>query len=168
MRCFCSSTTEQDQWTERDVALDRYRRHHDYMAELFSPYSTGQIEPPASPYAVSEEEKNKLTKELEENTDKVRVTRTQHHELKERIRHDNTQFRDALNTITNASTVEALDEEKHRLAEANLIVVDDTATDASTANGKLVELPRTPAIRVKKVAIPVDEPFPHSDRLVTL
>ena len=32
---------EHDQWTERDVALDRYRRHHEYMAELFSPYSTG-------------------------------------------------------------------------------------------------------------------------------
>ncbi|KAI9593774.1 hypothetical protein BDF19DRAFT_446857 [Syncephalis fuscata] len=153
---------EHDQWTERDVALDRYRRHHEYMAELFLPILL--IEAPTSVYTLSTEAKENLVKELDQSQEKVVTTKNQHQDLKERVRNDSQQFQSALTTIATTQTIAELQQQQQQLIEANLIVVDDSNKETVVPVG----MPRPPAIQVKKTAIPQEEPFPHSERLITL
>ncbi|KAI7817112.1 hypothetical protein BC939DRAFT_403025 [Gamsiella multidivaricata] len=47
------SGDELDFLTARDVAIARYKRNHDYIAEVFSPYPTSRIIPPRPEYEKS-------------------------------------------------------------------------------------------------------------------
>ncbi|RKP08241.1 hypothetical protein THASP1DRAFT_29954 [Thamnocephalis sphaerospora] len=154
---------EQDQWTERDVALDRYRRHHDYMAELFSPHSVDRIDPPQSPFDLSKEETDKLKTQLTLNEAELDAINGKHRERLERVKADDAQFRESLANIQAASSPEELEARRKTLEDAGLVLArEDTVDNAQAAST------RTPTVRVKKVPVPESETFPHSENLLSM
>ncbi|KAF9903186.1 hypothetical protein EC991_004094 [Linnemannia zychae] len=74
------SGDELDFLTAKDVAVARYKRNHDYIAEVFSPYPTSRIIPPQPEYqqsiaflrSLSEKHNDDLDAAKAEHTEKVK------------------------------------------------------------------------------------------------
>ncbi|KAI8353168.1 hypothetical protein B0O80DRAFT_377441, partial [Mortierella sp. GBAus27b] len=66
------SGDELDFLTARDVAIARYRRNHDYIAEVFSPYPTARIIPVRPEYEKSIDFLKTLSEKHEIDLDNVK------------------------------------------------------------------------------------------------
>ncbi|KAI8144865.1 hypothetical protein BJV82DRAFT_606530 [Fennellomyces sp. T-0311] len=59
------SGDELDDISARDIAMARYKRNHDYLSEIFTPYSASSIVPPPLEIPQSKEDLTKLIEEEE-------------------------------------------------------------------------------------------------------
>ncbi|KAL0081598.1 hypothetical protein F4703DRAFT_1149587 [Phycomyces blakesleeanus] len=55
-----ASGDELDDISSRDIAMARYKRNHDYLSEIFTPYNAASIVPPPLDIAHTKEELNSL------------------------------------------------------------------------------------------------------------
>ncbi|CAO3685198.1 unnamed protein product [Rhizopus stolonifer] len=60
------SGDELDDISARDIAIARYKRNHDYLSEIFTPYKAEYIIPPPLEIRQSKEELEKLIQEHEQ------------------------------------------------------------------------------------------------------
>ncbi|KAG0333148.1 hypothetical protein BG004_000957, partial [Podila humilis] len=98
------SGDELDFLTAKDVAIARYKRNHDYIAEVFSPYPTSRIVPTKADYADS------LSYLKEQNSksgrDSLEDLETEHDEKIKRFKAEASVFYKGLDDLKQATTVQ--------------------------------------------------------------
>ncbi|RHZ77729.1 hypothetical protein Glove_174g166 [Diversispora epigaea] len=77
------SGDELDQLKLKDVSMSRFKRNHEYIAEIFSAYNINSIIPPESPYKSKDIEK--LKEELAENDTEINRMKQEHTEKMKRF-----------------------------------------------------------------------------------
>ncbi|CAG8432917.1 4746_t:CDS:10 [Diversispora eburnea] len=77
------SKDELDQLKLKDVSMSRFKRNHEYIAEIFSAYNINSILPPESPYKSKDIEK--LKEELAENEKEINRMKQEHTEKMKRF-----------------------------------------------------------------------------------
>ncbi|KAF8936404.1 hypothetical protein BGZ58_004221 [Dissophora ornata] len=97
------SGDELDFLTARDVAIARYKRNHDYIAEVFSPYPTSRITPPRPEYEKSIEFLKALSSKHEIDLEAVRE---EHDEKIKKFKADASVFYRGLEDLKQATTVQ--------------------------------------------------------------
>ncbi|KAG0047392.1 hypothetical protein BGZ83_007540 [Gryganskiella cystojenkinii] len=99
------SGDELDFLTARDVAIARYKRNHDYIAEVFSPYPTSRIIPPHVEYQKSIEFLKSLGKTTQQD-DALDQLKTEHDEKIKKFKAEAAVFYKGLEDLKQATSVQ--------------------------------------------------------------
>ncbi|KAG0327720.1 hypothetical protein BGZ99_006981 [Dissophora globulifera] len=148
------SGDELDFLTTRDVAIARYKRNHDYIAEVFSPYPTSRIIPPKTEYETSIESLRAASSEV---TDLDALSR-EHDEKIKKFKAEAAIFHQGLGHLKQATTVQEVFATNERVEQFMEMTVQPYL------GLRQVELPkdettRTPELkpaRVQKQPVDVD------------
>ncbi|KAG0307030.1 hypothetical protein BGZ98_001223 [Dissophora globulifera] len=148
------SGDELDFLTTRDVAIARYKRNHDYIAEVFSPYPTSRIIPPKTEYETSIESLRAASSEV---TDLDALSR-EHDEKIKKFKAEAAIFHQGLGHLKQATTVQEVFAANERVEQFMEMTVQPYL------GLRQVELPkdettRTPELkpaRVQKQPVDVD------------
>ncbi|CAH1758361.1 10591_t:CDS:10 [Entrophospora sp. SA101] len=105
----------------REVAMLRYKRNHDFISEIFSPYSVHSIKPPSSPYeSVNIDDLRKKLVETQAELDKMN---SEHAEKIKNFKQQSSKLTKAFNDIKNCNTIEELNKvEESSKEELDLII----------------------------------------------
>ncbi|KAF9189657.1 hypothetical protein BGZ51_009386 [Haplosporangium sp. Z 767] len=95
------SGDELDFLTARDVAIARYKRNHDYIAEVFSPYPTSRIIPPKPEYQKSVGFLKSLSEKCGDDLD---VLKSEHDEKIKKFKAEAAVFYKGLEELKQATT----------------------------------------------------------------
>ncbi|OAQ25943.1 hypothetical protein K457DRAFT_737102 [Linnemannia elongata AG-77] len=97
------SGDELDFLTAKDVAVARYKRNHDYIAEVFSPYPTSRIIPPRPEFQQSITFLKSLS---EKHNDDLDAAKTEHTEKIKKFKAEATVLYKGLEELKQATTVQ--------------------------------------------------------------
>ncbi|KAG0338468.1 hypothetical protein BG000_003925 [Podila horticola] len=97
------SGDELDFLTSKDVAIARYKRNHDYVAEVFSPYPTSRIIPTKTDYT---ESISYLKEQSAKSGDNLENLVTEHDEKIKRFKAEAAVFYKGLDDLKQATTVQ--------------------------------------------------------------
>ncbi|CAG8457399.1 6094_t:CDS:10 [Paraglomus brasilianum] len=101
------SGDELDSQRPRDVAIQRYKRHHEFLAEIFSPFPISAIPEPESVYAsINVEDKKRELTEIESEIE--RLKKEHQEKIKEWNRNTNILSK-GINDLKSAQSIEDLD-----------------------------------------------------------
>ncbi|KAL7318538.1 hypothetical protein PS15m_001773 [Mucor circinelloides] len=127
------SGDELDDISARDIAMARYKRNHDYLSEIFTPYNAASIVPPPLDINQSKEE---IEKQIEEFKEKTSAQKKEHDEKMMRLEQEQQQFWTMMNELNQANALESIDDAANNLAKALGVRIDH-----SLQNVKAVTIP---------------------------
>ncbi|ORE19858.1 hypothetical protein BCV71DRAFT_242584 [Rhizopus microsporus] len=108
------SGDELDDISARDIAVARYKRNHDYLSEIFTPYKAEHIVPPPLEIQQSKEELEKLIQEQEQ----LAIEQEKQHQAKlSRFQKEHELFKQSMNRLVQAKTLESIDEVSQHIAK---------------------------------------------------
>ncbi|KAF9577777.1 hypothetical protein BGW38_006789, partial [Lunasporangiospora selenospora] len=137
------SGDELDFLTARDVAIARYKRNHDYIDEVFSPYPISTIMPPRSDYEVSVQFLNNLRDtQDQEGFDRMKEN---HEEKIKRFKAEAAVFYKGLEELKQATTVQEVFAANERVEGFKDMTVQPYMTL------RQVELPKDETIRTPEL-----------------
>ncbi|KAK4516108.1 uncharacterized protein ATC70_011070 [Mucor velutinosus] len=127
------SGDELDDISARDIAMARYKRNHDYLSEIFTPYNAASIVPPPLDINQTKEE---IQKQIEEF--KVKTSRQKEERDKKMLRLEEEQqkFWTLMNKLNESNTLESINEAANTLAEELGLRIDH-----SSQNVKAMAIP---------------------------
>ncbi|OAD74298.1 hypothetical protein PHYBLDRAFT_158672 [Phycomyces blakesleeanus NRRL 1555(-)] len=102
-----ASGDELDDISSRDIAMARYKRNHDYLSEIFTPYNAASIVPPPLDIAHTKEELNSL---IEEHDTKVKEQKVTHEERMKALKQEKESFWASLASLNEATNAQDIDE----------------------------------------------------------
>ncbi|KAI7875734.1 uncharacterized protein EV154DRAFT_526428 [Mucor mucedo] len=117
------SGDELDDISARDIAMARYKRNHDYLSEIFTPYNAASIVPPPLDISQTKEE---LDKQIEEHKERVVRQKTSHEEKMKLLEKEQEKFWKLMGQLNEASTLETIDEASHALAKEMGVRIEHT------------------------------------------
>ncbi|KAI7903795.1 uncharacterized protein BX663DRAFT_505261 [Cokeromyces recurvatus] len=128
------SGDELDDISARDIAMARYKRNHDYLSEIFTPYNAAHIVTPALDISQSKEE---LEKQIEECKERDIQQKKKMEEKLASIESEQEKFWKCINQLKNATTLESIEEVtknitkelgieiKHRTNNVNILSIPE-------------------------------------------
>ncbi|KAG0249658.1 hypothetical protein BG011_009047 [Mortierella polycephala] len=148
------SGDELDFLTARDVAIARYKRNHDYIAEVFSPYPTSRIIPPRPEYQKSVGFLKSLS---EKHDDDLDVLKSEHDEKIKKFKAEAVVFYKGLEELKQATTNQEV------IAANERVEVYKGMTVQSYTALRQMDLPkdeatRTPELKPSRVPKQADVP----------
>ncbi|KAI7884691.1 hypothetical protein K492DRAFT_204587 [Lichtheimia hyalospora FSU 10163] len=123
------SGDELDDISARDIAMARYKRNHDYLSEIFTPYNASSITPPPLDVPQSKAELNKLIEE-EQKAIEARITKQQ--ELLKSVEMKRDSFWEAMTQLDTASTTEDMSKSTEQFERMADIKVEQTMSNVHT------------------------------------
>ncbi|KAG0791516.1 hypothetical protein G6F22_006116 [Rhizopus arrhizus] len=108
------SGDELDDISARDIAVARYKRNHDYLSEIFTPYKAEHIVPPPLEIQQSKEELEKL---IQEHDQKLVEQEKLHQEKLSKFQKEHEQFIQSMNQLNQASTLESIEQASDFIAK---------------------------------------------------
>ncbi|CAO3627689.1 unnamed protein product [Mucor fragilis] len=127
------SGDELDDISARDIAMARYKRNHDYLSEIFTPYNAASIVPPPLDISQTKEE---IEKQIEEFKEKASTQKKEYDEKMLRLEEEQQKFWSLMNTLNESSTLEGIEEAANTLAKELRLQIDH-----SSQNVKAVAIP---------------------------
>ncbi|OAD03192.1 hypothetical protein MUCCIDRAFT_156073, partial [Mucor lusitanicus CBS 277.49] len=127
------SGDELDDISARDIAMARYKRNHDYLSEIFTPYNAASIVPPPLDISQTKEE---IEKQIEEFKEKTCTQKKEHDEKMLRLEQEQQKFWTLMNKLNESHTLESIDEAANTLAKELGLQIDH-----SSQNVKAVAIP---------------------------
>ncbi|KAL9540061.1 hypothetical protein MBANPS3_009902 [Mucor bainieri] len=127
------SGDELDDISARDIAMARYKRNHDYLSEIFTPYNAASIVPPPLDISQTKEE---IEKQIEEFKQKTSAQKRGHDDKMLRLEEEQQKFWTLMNALNESNTLESIDEAANTLAKELGVQIDH-----STQNVKAVAIP---------------------------
>ncbi|KAF7728196.1 hypothetical protein EC973_006590 [Apophysomyces ossiformis] len=121
------SGDELDDISARDIAMARYKRNHDYLSEIFTPYNADAIIPPPLDISHSKEE---LTEFIEAHETRMNEQKASHEKRVEELEQERRKFWTLLKELNGASTLEAVDQASNQLAQLMGVSVEHTMQQA--------------------------------------
>ncbi|KAI8326792.1 hypothetical protein EDC96DRAFT_136580 [Choanephora cucurbitarum] len=118
------SGDELDDISARDIAMARYKRNHDYLSEIFTPYHADAIVPPSLDISFTKEE---LDKQMEEYTEKTKRHQTQYQHQLSSLQQEQTQFWEMMNQLNEATTLETIESTANALAKQMDLQIEHSA-----------------------------------------
>ncbi|KAI8997278.1 hypothetical protein BDB01DRAFT_28505 [Pilobolus umbonatus] len=115
------SGDELDDISARDIAMARYKRNHDYLSEIFTPYNASSILPPPLDISQSKEELKKQIDQYKERTQSDNVR------CKERIaslEKEYSLFWQKMNDLNEANSLESIEDATRSLSKDMNSVVE--------------------------------------------
>ncbi|KAI7866414.1 hypothetical protein BDF14DRAFT_1812902 [Spinellus fusiger] len=101
-----ASGDELDDISSRDIAMARYKRNHDYLSEIFTPYNAASIVPPSVELAYTKEEILAL---MEEHAKKAQQQKNHHAERMKALEKERDTFWALMAEMNQTTTVEQMD-----------------------------------------------------------
>ncbi|KAG0172865.1 hypothetical protein DFQ28_009869 [Apophysomyces sp. BC1034] len=127
------SGDELDDISARDIAMARYKRNHDYLSEIFTPYNADAIVPPPLDISHSKEE---LTKLIDEHEVRMKAQKTSHERRVEELEQERRKFWTLLKELSGAPTLEvqqdAADNSSNQLAQLMGVKIEHTMQQVTT------------------------------------
>ncbi|CDS09074.1 hypothetical protein LRAMOSA10434 [Lichtheimia ramosa] len=123
------SGDELDDISARDIAMARYKRNHDYLSEIFTPYNASSITPPPLDVPQSKDELNKL---IEEEQKAIEARNTKHQELLKSVEKKRDSYWEAMSQLDSASTTEDMSRSTEQFERMADIKVEHTASNVHT------------------------------------
>ncbi|KAI8379800.1 uncharacterized protein BYT42DRAFT_570065 [Radiomyces spectabilis] len=123
------SGDELDDISSRDIAMARYKRNHDYLSEIFTPYNAASIVPPPIDVSHNKEELSKLINELE---DKLKQRQTEHDEKIAKIKRTGSEFWKRMEELNKAQSLESIDKAVEDMSSWMDVKVDHVTTGFRT------------------------------------
>ncbi|GAB5590468.1 hypothetical protein Unana1_05368 [Umbelopsis nana] len=109
------SGDELDDISTRDIAMARYKRNHDYLSEIFTPYTASSIIPPPFNLSKSEEELKQSTQQADEE---IARSKENHTERLNSIRQRVDGFWTAINVLKEAFNLEGVSLSQQTMEES--------------------------------------------------
>ncbi|KAI9288973.1 hypothetical protein BC943DRAFT_272200, partial [Umbelopsis sp. AD052] len=140
---------ELDDISTRDIAMARYKRNHDYLSEIFTPYTSSSIIPPPFNLSKSEEE---LKQSIKETEDEMARSKEQHTEKLNSIRQRIDGFWKNMNEVKDISDLEGVSRSQKIMEESTNLKIEH--------NAELVHHVQIPGLEA-------EDPIPdHSSNLI--
>ncbi|OZJ03400.1 hypothetical protein BZG36_04010 [Bifiguratus adelaidae] len=108
------SGDELDSVTTREVSMARYKRNHDYLAEVFSPYPVSSILPP--PLDLPVDRKAEFEAQLASHEKEMQDLRQQHNERIAEVQRENEQYWAIMRDLDKATTLEEIEKVQERMS----------------------------------------------------
>ncbi|KAF9140178.1 hypothetical protein BGX30_006918 [Mortierella sp. GBA39] len=148
------SGDELDFLTAKDVAVARYKRNHDYIAEVFSPYPTSRIIPPQPEFQQSIAFLKSLS---EKHNDDLDAAKTEHTEKIKKFKAEATVLYKGLEELKQATTVQEVFAANERVETFKGMAVQPY-TALRQVDLPKDELSRTPELKAARLPKEVVEP----------
>ncbi|KAF9935135.1 hypothetical protein FBU30_007514 [Linnemannia zychae] len=142
------SGDELDFLTTKDVAVARYKRNHDYIAEVFSPYPTSRIIPTRPEYQQSIAFLKSLS---EKHNDDLDAATTEHNEMIKKFKAEASVFYKGLEELKQATTVQEVFAANERVEAFKGMTVQPYSALRQVELSK-DELSRTPELKTARIA----------------
>ncbi|KAI8084012.1 uncharacterized protein B0P05DRAFT_535839 [Gilbertella persicaria] len=127
------SGDELDDISARDIAMARYKRNHDYLSEIFTPYNAASIVPPSLELSQTKEE---LEKQIKEYKEKTQQQQDAYQKRLASLEKEQEQFWSKMNQLNQASTLDSINHVVAQLAQEMGVQIEH-----STHNLKVVPIP---------------------------
>ncbi|KAG9071496.1 hypothetical protein KI688_005708 [Linnemannia hyalina] len=148
------SGDELDFLTAKDVAVARYKRNHDYIAEVFSPYPTSRIIPPQPEFQQSIAFLKSLS---EKHNDDLDAAKTEHTEKIKKFKAEATVLYKGLEELKQATTAQEVFAANERVETFKGMAVQPY-TALRQVDLPKDELSRTPELKAARLPKEVVEP----------
>ncbi|KAI8072930.1 hypothetical protein BC940DRAFT_316381 [Gongronella butleri] len=138
------SGDELDDISARDIAMARYKRNHDYLSEIFTPYNADHIVPPPLDIFQTSDELQKL---MEEQTKLTQQQKADHDDKLQQFRQERDEFWAHLHKLNDATTLDALYEQERTMAallDAKVEIITERAYPQQIPGLKDEPLPSPP------------------------
>ncbi|KAI9012011.1 hypothetical protein CLU79DRAFT_433506 [Phycomyces nitens] len=118
-----ASGDELDDISSRDIAMARYKRNHDYLSEIFTPYNAASIVPPPLDIAHTKEELNSL---IEEHDAKVKEQKASHEERMKTLKQERENFWASLASLNEATNGQAIETASLKYGQQHQLKIEHT------------------------------------------
>ncbi|KAI7854236.1 hypothetical protein BDC45DRAFT_508973 [Circinella umbellata] len=115
------SGDELDDISARDIAMARYKRNHDYLSEIFTPYSAASIVPPPLEIPQSKED---ITESIENEEKAINERTTKFEERLQALKQKQEDYWKLLGQLEKANDLEQFDESTKKFKKATGISLE--------------------------------------------
>ncbi|ORX62097.1 hypothetical protein DM01DRAFT_1379940 [Hesseltinella vesiculosa] len=124
------SGDELDDISARDIAMARYKRNHDYLSEIFTPYNADHIVPP--PFDITQT-KDELQKLMDDQHQAIKQQEQEHKEKMDKFIHERDLYWSNLTKLNDATSLEDMDQQAQAIASMMNAKVE-TVTERAQAH----------------------------------